>query len=134
MKEKERLLKIKAIIKKKKPSFKRPWYFKLKRLGESWRKPKGLDHKYRLKKKGYEANVQVGYRTPKKVRGHHPSGYIEKLIHNPKEIDNINPKTDAIRIAHTVGKRKRMEIIRKAKEKGIKILNPTETLMEIEET
>ena len=76
----------------------------------------------------------MGYRTPKKVRGYHPSGYIEKLIHNPKELDNINPKTDAIRIAHTVGKRKRMEIIRKAKEKGIKILNPTETLMEIEET
>jgi large subunit ribosomal protein L32e len=53
------------------------------------------------------------------------------------EIEGLNVETQAIRVAHTVGQRKRMEILAKAREKGLHILNPhelKETKEELEET
>jgi len=36
----------------------------------------------------------------------------------------LDPKTHAVRIAAQVGKKKKMEIMKKAEELGIKVLNP----------
>ncbi len=74
--------------------------------------------------KGWPQSPGAGYRTPKETRGLHPSGYKEVLVHNLDGVDRINPETQAIRIAHTVGTRKRIEISSKASEQGIHILNP----------
>ena len=57
------------------------------------------------------------------MRGLHPSGFREKLVHNVKDLEGVDPTKEAIRIAHTVGKKKRMEIIAKADELGIRVLN-----------
>lgn len=111
-------------LRRKIPRFIRQESWRYKRLETGWRRSKGLDSKMRLKKKGYNPLPNVGYRTPKAFRGIHPSGYIEVLVHNLKELENLNPKTHAIRVAHTVGKRKRIEIEKVAREKGITILNP----------
>ncbi|ABW00866.1 50S ribosomal protein L32e [Caldivirga maquilingensis] len=94
------------------------------RLEDSpWRRPKGIDNKIRMKRKGYPPMVNVGYRGPRGVRGIHPSGFIEVIVHNPEELSRVNPETQAIRIASTVGVRKRIEIIREAVRRGIKVLN-----------
>ena len=77
----------------------------------------------RRKIKGWPPTVSVGYRGPKATRGLHPSGYNEVLVHNTEELEKINPETQAIRIAHTVGKRKRAKILVEARKKKIKILN-----------
>jgi large subunit ribosomal protein L32e len=69
------------------------------------------------------AIVKIGYRGPKATRGLHPSGYTDNVIYNVNELARLDPKKDAARLAHTVGKRKRIEIIAKATERGIKILN-----------
>jgi large subunit ribosomal protein L32e len=53
----------------------------------------------------------------------HPSGFREILVHNVKELENADEKT-AVKIAHTVGKRKRQNILKKAEEKKVKVLNP----------
>jgi hypothetical protein len=55
-------------------------------------------------------------------------------VHNAKEISNIDPKTEAARIAHTVGKKKRVQIIAEAKKKKVYILNfkPAKELVEKE--
>src|SRR5690606_41908852 len=45
------------------------------------------------------------------------------IFHNAAELARLDPKKDAARLGHTVGKRKRMEIIAKATELGIKVLN-----------
>jgi len=117
---------LKKILKKKrKIEFTRPWSFRLKRLKDSWRKPKGLDDKHRLQVSGYKPIVKIGYRNPKVIRGLHPSGYIEKIVHNPEDLEGLDPKKVAIRISHTVSRKKRIEIVKKAMEMGIKILNPT---------
>ena len=69
------------------------------------------------------AIVKIGYRSPVLVRGLHPSGLEDVLIHNIKELEALNPETQGARVASTVGKRKRVEIVKKAKELGIKIFN-----------
>jgi len=45
------------------------------------------------------------------------------LVHNAEELEIVNPKTQAIRIAHTVGKRKRAKILAEARKRKITILN-----------
>lgn len=119
----ERALKLRARIKKKKPEFVRQESWRYKRLKENWRRPRGIDNKMRRKIKGWPPTVSVGYRGPKAARGLHPSGYNEVLVHNTEELEKINPETQAIRIAHTVGKRKRAEILVEARKRKIKILN-----------
>jgi len=128
-------LKARKRAKKKKPDFVRSESWRYAKLKESWRRPRGLDHKMRRKIKGWPPTVSVGYKGPKVARGLHPSGYKEVLVHNAKEIANIDPKTEAARIAHTVGKKKRVQIIAAAKKKKVFILNfkPIKELVEKEE-
>jgi len=78
----------------------------------------------RLKKKGWPKSPEIGYRGPKKVRNLHPSGYEEVLVFNADDLDNVDPKSQVIRIAHTVGAKKRVEISARAEEKGVRVLNP----------
>lgn len=101
--------------------------WRYKRLDESWRRPRGLDSKMRLRRKGWPLSPNVGYRSPKALRGLHPSGYREVLVRNVKELENLDPEIYAVRIAHTVGERKAIEISSRAGELGLTILNPPET-------
>ena len=125
MNEKARLLRIRAKLKRKKPKFLRQewWRFPKFKSDPKWRRPKGIDSKMRLKKKGKPRSPSIGWSSPKLVRGLHPSGYEEVLVHNVKELEALDPARQAARIAGTVGKRKRIMIIERAKELGIKVLN-----------
>jgi len=117
-------VKLRKAVKARNPKFRRHESWRYKRLKENWRKPRGLDNKMRLNVKGWPKSVNIGYGGPKVARGLHPSGYKEVLAHTPDEVVNVDPKTQAIRIAHTVGMRKRIQISSLAREKGIHILNP----------
>ncbi len=119
------LLKLRESIDDKRPKFVRQESWRYKRLSEKWRKPKGIDSKMRLRVKGWPKIVKVGYRGPKLARGLHPSGYRDVLVHNLDELKGLNPKQDAARLASGLGAKKRKELIEKAKELGIKVLNPT---------
>lgn len=107
----------------KKDKFKRQGSRKYKRVNGKWRKPDGTDSKMRKEKKGHSPLVKVGYRKPKSERGLHPSGFEEVLVNNPQEVEEVDPQDQAIRIASSVGGRKRKEIVEKAKDQDIKILN-----------
>ncbi len=122
----ERALALRRNLKNKKPKFRRQESWRYKRVSEVWRKPSGIDSKMRRKKKGWPKSVEVGYRGPKTARGLHPSGYAEVLIHTVDDVDKVEPETQAIRIAHTVGVRKRIEIMARARESGVHVLNPRE--------
>ncbi|HEV3433441.1 MAG TPA: 50S ribosomal protein L32e [Nitrososphaera sp.] len=128
----EELLAARKKVAQTRPRFVRQESWRYDRLAENWRKPKGKDNKMRKQKSGMPALVKVGYGSPKAARGLHPSGYRDNLIHNSTELARLDPKIDAARIAHTVGKRKRIEIISKALELGIKVLNPGDLMSKIQ--
>jgi large subunit ribosomal protein L32e len=116
-----------------KPQFNRQDYHKKKRTPTSWRKPRGDLSKQRRGIKGKGDTVQAGFRTPKAVRGKHPSGFEEVRVHNADDLDGIDPDTEAARIASKVGARKRERIEEQAEEQGIRVLNPTYVEVEVEE-
>ncbi|MEM2089953.1 MAG: eL32 family ribosomal protein [Candidatus Pacearchaeota archaeon] len=106
-------------MKKRKPKFVRKDSYRISRLGKrrkkklKWRRPKGRHSKIREKRKGYLKQPSIGYGSPKRSHA--------KLIHNLSELESCKENEEII-IAH-VGKKKRREIIKKALEKKIKILN-----------
>lgn len=112
------------LAKKKKKKFMRQLAHAYKRIKPEWRKPTGSQSKMRKGKKGRPKMPSIGYKRPEKVRGLHPSGFKEVLIHNVKELEGVNPKEEAIKIASRVGEKKRAEIVKKAEEMNIKVLNP----------
>jgi large subunit ribosomal protein L32e len=119
----KRALKLRARVKKGKPKFARPESWRYVRLKENWRNPRGLDNKVRMSIKGWPPPVSSGYGGPRVSRGLHPSGYQEILVYNVEQVSQVTPDTQALRIAHTVGKRKRTEILAEARKKKIVVLN-----------
>jgi len=116
-------LRIREQVRSNRPSFVRQESWRYKRVKPNWRKPRGKDSFMRLQKKGWPKLVKIGYGGPKAGRYLHPSGYYDILVHNVNGLSVLNPKNDAVRIAATVGKRKRKEIIEKAKGLRLKVLN-----------
>jgi large subunit ribosomal protein L32e len=118
------LLQLRKKIADKRPDFVRQESWRYKKLATNWRKPKGKDNKMRKQVSGVPALVKVGYKGPRKSRGLHPSGYNDVLIFNTNDLTRIDPKIDAIRIAHGVGYKKRLDILNEATKLKIKVLNP----------
>lgn len=119
-----RLLRIKKLQRKKKPSFRRIESWRYKRVKRSgWRAAKGIDSKTRQKLKSGVKSPNVGYRTPKKLRGLHPCGKIEKVVHNMDQINELDPNIHGLKISSKIGNKKRMGMIEKAQLKNFKILN-----------
>jgi large subunit ribosomal protein L32e len=116
-------------VKSKKPVFVRYESWRYKRLKKPWRRQKGLDNKARLKLKGWEVSPNVGFRGPRSARHLHPSGYKEIMVHNLAELEGIDPKEYAVRIAHQVGTRKKMLILGKTDELGLRVLNPVSEII-----
>lgn len=117
------MLKKRKEIKSKKPKFLRQDIHKKKKLKPVWRKARGLQSKVRLNISGYRKKVTSGYSSPKEVRGLHASGLKQILVSNLNELKNIDNKTEGIIISSNVGTLKRYEIIKKAIEMKINILN-----------
>ena len=116
-----KMLELRKKMKLKKPVFIRQNYEKRKRLHHKvWRKPKGLHSKMRHHIRGRRSSPSVGYKSPVEARCLHPSGLKQVVVHNLKEIPSS--KEYGIIIAGNVGKRKKVDIIKKAIESGIKIL------------
>ena len=119
-------LKVRKRAKSVKPNFVRPESWRYDKFSSSWRRPRGLDNKIRRKIKGWPPGPSTGYKGPKLVRGLHSSGYEDILVHNLAELGNIDPVTQVARIAHTVGKKKRVEIVTEARRLNLKIVNVKE--------
>lgn len=117
-------LELREKISSKRPNFKRPESWRYKRLQTTWRKPKGVDnHQRKQKSRGRPGIVKIGYGGPKAAKGLHPSGFTDNLIYNVSDLEKLNPKTDGVRIGHSVGTKKRKEIMLKAIEKKFRVFN-----------
>ena len=94
------------------------------RLADVWRKPKGRHNKLRRQIKAKGPLPRPGYGSPAAVRGLHPCGLEDILVHNPGMLAPLDPGVHAVRIAAGVGRKKRREIQEKAAEAGLRVLNP----------
>ncbi len=126
-------VKLRKRVKARKPEFQGQEVWRYKRIRDRWRRPRGVDSKMRQNVKGWPKTVNVGYGGPRKARGLHPSGYEEVLVHNLNELEGLDVQTQAVKIAHTIGGKKRMDMLTKAREKGLHILNPHEVKEAVEE-
>ncbi len=110
-------------LKAKKPTFLAQDVHKKKRLEKKWKKPKGLQSKMRLQKKGHRKVVSVGWKSPREVRGLSREGLQQVRIENLQQLENIDSKTQGIIISSKLSIKKKYEIILEAEKKGITILN-----------
>ncbi|MEK6917430.1 MAG: eL32 family ribosomal protein [Nanoarchaeota archaeon] len=91
-----------------------------KKKKQVWRSPKGRHNKMRKKRKGYPAVVSIGYATNRKTRGKIDNkNQIE--VNNIKELAGL--KNNDIVLIGKIGKRKKIEIVKKLKEMKISVSN-----------
>jgi large subunit ribosomal protein L32e len=95
-----------------------------KKVKARWRKQRGIDSKKRVKRSGYGAEPNIGYKNNDEVRYRRPDGRISILVHGRKELEKaIEVKDAAIVFASSISKRKKMELEKIAEEKGAKVAN-----------
>lgn len=119
------LLELRNRMKESKPDFIRQDYQRRKRLGRKlkWRKPKGIHSKIRHHFKGRRKMPSPGYKSPKKVKQLHASGSKMISIFSADDVAKIKKESECIIIPKTIGMKKRLEILRKAKELNVAVLN-----------
>lgn len=118
----DKMLKVRLRQKSKKPEFNRHDSHKKKRLGTSWRKPRGIHSKLGAQVSAKGKLVRPGFGSPRAVKGFHPSGFREILVRNIADLQKAEGY--AVRMASTLGRKKRTEIEAKAALMNLKILNP----------
>jgi large subunit ribosomal protein L32e len=122
MTDSKKLLATRKIIKSKKPEFVQQDYHKKKRLSKKWKRPTGLQSKMRHQFKGYNRRVKQGWRSPVEIRGFHGKGLEPVLINNVAELSNVK-KEQGIIVSAKVGLKKRIDILKKAEELKLVVLN-----------
>ena len=109
-----------------KPKFYRRTYNRYGKLGMKrkkkrvWRNPTGRHNKMREKRRGYTAVVMVGYKNKKSTQ-HTIEGKKLVLINNLMDLQKITK--NEIAIIGKVGKKKKIEFAKKAKEMKIAVHN-----------
>ncbi|MCD1293496.1 50S ribosomal protein L32e [Methanocella sp. CWC-04] len=129
--ETKRLLGARKTNKASHPEFRRIDAHKKDKLAPNWRRPRGHHSQLRRNRKAKGARVKAGYGSPAVINGYHPSGYEEVYVSKPEDVRSVT-RLQAIRIAGTVGKKKKIEIEKLAKELNIKVLNPLNTFEEVQ--
>ncbi len=87
---------------------------------DKWRFPRGLDVNHELSE-GF--TPRAGYGTPNEIRHVHPGGQREFMARTVADLEKA-PAGHALRVAAGMGSRKKMALVDRAIEKGIKVLNP----------
>ena len=86
---------------------------KRRKKKQVWKRPTGRDNKMREKRRGYPAKVSIGYKKGKEMK--------KIIVLNPKELEKVDKSS--IIVVGNVGKKKKIEITKKAKEMKIKLSN-----------
>lgn len=93
---------------------------KNRRKLQKWRRPRGRHSKIRKKRMGYPVFPTVGYKGQKKKSGK-ISNLAPLVVYNVSGVEKASQ--DNILIIARVGAKKKMDIIKKAEEKNLKIFN-----------
>jgi len=120
----KKLLSARRRRKETKPSFVRQESWRYTRLSENWRRPRGKDSKMRLSAKGWPKTVNIGYGTPRRSRGLHPSGLRPILISSRRDLEKAgSPNGKILVFSSRLGRRLREALAKEASSKGFIIAN-----------
>lgn len=120
----QNMIEVRKKVKTRKPLYKRiqsNQYAKFKK--NKWRAPKGMGNKVRRGRKGHIGVLQVGYSSPKAVRGLNARGEVEIMIKTLADLDKVKEKNEVAMLSAGLGGRKRMLILEEAKKRKISISN-----------
>lgn len=106
------------------PTFVRQESWRLVRVKDRWRRPRGKTSKMRLGQRGWPKPVKIGYGNARKTRGLHPSGLREVIVQHPDDLDKIDPKTQIVKISASIGERKRIMLMERAQTLQLTVANP----------
>lgn len=114
------------IIKKRTLKFPRFQSDRFKRVGASWRKPKGIDCRVRRRFKGCNRMPKIGYGSDKRTKHMLPTGFYKFVVSNVADLDMLmmQNRKFAAEIAHNVSARKRVAILTRAQQLNIAVTNP----------
>ncbi|KAJ1672973.1 60S ribosomal protein L32 [Spiromyces aspiralis] len=123
------LRKVKVVKKRTKP-FVRVHSDRFKRVGESWRKPRGIDSRTRRRFKGTRPQPKIGFGSNKLHRNLLPNGFRKMTVSNAKDLDSILMLNHiyCAEIAHNVSAKNRVAIIERANKLNIKVTNASARL------
>ncbi len=113
------------IVKKKTNTFDRFECDRHIRLNRSWRRPRGIDCRVRRRYRGVLRMPTIGYGSNTKTRFLLPNYKKKFVVNNVKELDMLLMNNDkyCAEICSSVGAAKRIQIIRRADELGVKLTN-----------
>lgn len=122
--EAKKMLSLRRSRKRTKPVFVRQESWRYVRLDENWRRPRGKDSKMRLRVKGWPKVVSIGYGTPRKVKGLHPSGLRPVMISSRRDLEEAgSPEGKILIFSSKLGRRLREALAKEASSKGFVIAN-----------
>ena len=110
-------------LKARKPVFLAQDTHKKKRIRQRWRRPRGLQSKIRLNKRGYRRGVSSGWRSPRQVRGLSPEGLVPIRVETIAQLETIDPKTQGAIVSGRVSIRTKKALYDAAAQRSITVLN-----------
>eukprot|EP00756_Hemistasia_phaeocysticola_P009112 Hpha_TRINITY_DN14832_c0_g1::TRINITY_DN14832_c0_g1_i1::g.169343::m.169343/K02912/RP-L32e, RPL32; large subunit ribosomal protein L32e len=113
------------ILKKKANRFNRYHSDRYVRVSTSWRKPRGIDSYIRRRWRGTPKMARIGFGNDKRTRNLHPNGLKQFIVQNTKDLELLlmhNQKYAAV-IGHAVGAQKRKDIMSRARELDVRVIN-----------
>ena len=95
------------------------------KMRTGWRKPKGIDNRVRRKFQGTQLMPKIGYGSNKRTKHMLPNGFFKIVVNNTGDLDMLlmqNTKF-AAEIAHNVSAKNRKDIVARAAELGVYLVN-----------
>ena len=114
------------VVKKKTKRVARFHSDRFMRVSPSWRKPRGIDNplRRRFKSKAFIAPA-IGYGSNKRTRHLLPNGFYKFRVTKVADIELLlmHNRKYCAEIAANISSRKRMEIIKRAAQLGVRVVN-----------
>jgi large subunit ribosomal protein L32e len=134
----KKLLKVKAQKRAKKPEFLQRSFKKSKlvRVRGRWKRPRGMHNKLRRRRRGIGPWVNTGYKMPRLVRGALQNGLMPVVVATLAALKNLDPKKEAAILQASVGKKKKLTIVKEAFKLNVPLVNikdPAAYIKKIEE-
>jgi len=116
------LLKLRNEAKSKKPEFERQDSNKYFGFKGTWRRPRGIHSKLRKNLRGHKAKPEIGYASPRSVKGLTHNGLKPIVVNNIKQLESLT-KENSVILANSLGLKNRLILLNKIKEKGLIVFN-----------